>query len=52
MVLRSRKPSHVLLHTLPELVLGSLHKLIGDLLLVSLPIVLSHLNLIMMPRGG
>ena len=37
-----------MLDALPELVLGALHELVGDLLFVSLPIVLRHLNLIMM----
>lgn len=42
MMLRGLKPSHVLLNALPEFILGSLHELVGDLLLVSLPIVLGH----------
>lgn len=33
---------HICLHALPELVLRSLHELPGDLLLVSLPVVLGH----------
>lgn len=47
MMLWSLQASHVLLDALPELILGALHELVGDLLLVSLPIVLRHLNLIM-----
>lgn len=42
MVLGSLQTGEVGLHPLPEFILGSLHELARDLLLVTLPIVLSH----------